>query len=241
MLDLHQRFRLPGEQAIWSPTNPLSAPREQEPCDDGGMRDAGTALIRGGTVIDGSGAPGVVADIRVRSGRIAEVGPGLRPDGETEIDAAGAFVSPGFVDAHTHYDPSLWWDPSCSEMAANGVTAVVIGNCSLSLAPLRASQRTELAGAFSFIEDLPEEAFRIGIPWSWEDWGDYRAAFDVGGSGVGVVGLVGHSVLRLFVMGADAWGTGGERRGARPDGGGARGSDHRRSTWPVHILRRCRQ
>src|SRR5262249_4835954 len=96
-------------------------------------------LIRGGEVIDGTGAPASPVDVRVRGGVIAEVGPQLRPEGHEEvIDATGAVVTPGFIDNHTHFDPSLYWDPFADPMPQHGVTSVLIGNCSLSLAPLRA-------------------------------------------------------------------------------------------------------
>src|SRR5580704_11857694 len=98
-------------------------------------------LVCGGTVVDGTGGAPRPADLRVRDGVIVEVGTGLRPDGETVIDAGGAFVAPGFIDSHTHYDPSLWWDPLVDPMPQHGVTTVVTGNCSLSLTPVRAADR----------------------------------------------------------------------------------------------------
>src|SRR5262249_43213857 len=99
-------------------------------------------LIRGGEVIDGTGAPAWPAEVRVRGGVIAEVGPYLRSEGDEEvIDAGGAVVTPGFIDNHTHFDPSLYWDPFADPMPQHGVTSVLIGNCSLSLAPLRSDHR----------------------------------------------------------------------------------------------------
>ncbi|MBW2425950.1 MAG: amidohydrolase family protein [Deltaproteobacteria bacterium] len=162
-------------------------------------------LIRGGELVDGTGAPRVRADVRVRRDRIAEVGPDLAPDGEREVDASGAVVAPGFIDGHTHYDPSLWWDPSCDPMPGHGVTTVVTGNCSLSLAPLRTEDRTLLADMFGFIEDLPTAALERGVPWSWESFAEYRSAFDSMGAAVNVCSLVGHSALRLFVMGEESF------------------------------------
>jgi N-acyl-D-aspartate/D-glutamate deacylase len=162
-------------------------------------------LVRGGTLVDGTGAPARRADVRVRDGRIAEVGPDLRRDGEAEVDAAGAVVAPGFVDIHTHYDPSLWWDPTAEPIGAHGYTSVVIGNCSLSLAPVRPEHREQLADMFCFIEDMPLEAFGAAVPWNWRTWADYVGAMDAHGAAVNVAGLVGHSALRLYVMGEEAF------------------------------------
>lgn len=164
----------------------------------------GDLLVTGGTVVDGTGAPGHRADVRIRSGVITEIGPGLTPDGEQVLDADGAIVAPGFIDTHTHFDPSLWWDPSADPMPGHGVTTVVQGNCSLGLAPLDPASRDELLDAFSYIEDMPPEAFRTGIPWDWTTWAQYRDRFNALGSAVHVASLVGHSTLRLYALGPDA-------------------------------------
>src|SRR5687768_11131869 len=161
-------------------------------------------LVRGGTIVDGTGSPPQRGDVRVRDGVIVEVGPNLRPDGERQLDAAGATVAPGFIDTHTHFDPVLWWDPSADPMTLHGVTTVVQGNCSLSLAPLHASDRAALSDVFCFIEDLPLVAFEEHIPWNWTTWQQYRDAFNARGAAVNVVGLVGHSALRWYVMGEAA-------------------------------------
>jgi N-acyl-D-aspartate/D-glutamate deacylase len=134
-----------------------------------------------------------------------EVGPELRPDGEPQIDAAEAFVAPGFIDTHTHFDPSVFWSPSADPMPQHGVTTVLTGNCSLSLAPLRAEHRQEMSSVFAYIEDLPKQAFESAIPWSWETFAEYRAAMSELRFGVNVAPLVGHTPLRLYVMGSDAW------------------------------------
>jgi len=165
----------------------------------------GDLLIRAGTVIDGTGGPARRADVRVRGGRIAEIGDGLRPDGEPEVDASGAVVAPGFIDTHTHLDPSLFWDPAADPMPQHGVTTVLLGNCSLSLAPVRADQRDLLVDVFSYVEDVPAEAFEIGVPWSWERWSGYRDAMRARGFAVNSAGMVGHTPLRMFIMGDDAW------------------------------------
>jgi len=158
-------------------------------------------LVRGGNVLDGTGSPARRADVRVHAGAIVEVGPDLVPDGEAVLDATGCSVAPGFVDLHTHFDPSMWWDPTLDPMAAHGVTTVVTGNCSLSLAPLRAEQRSGFADVFAYIEDIPVAAFEQSVPWSWQDWPSYRAALGTLELGVNVAPLVGHSALRLFALG----------------------------------------
>ena len=156
-------------------------------------------------VVDGTGAPAVRADVRVRDGVIAEVGEQLAPDGEAEIDAGGAVVAPGFIDCHTHYDPSLWWDPLLDPMPQHGVTTVVTGNCSLSLTPVRAADRERAADVFGFIEDIPVDAFMTGMPWTWESYVEWRDALRAFGTSVNIAPLIGHSNLRVYVMGDDAW------------------------------------
>ncbi|MBM3660019.1 MAG: amidohydrolase family protein [Actinobacteria bacterium] len=166
---------------------------------------AGRLLVRGGTVLDGTGGPPVAADVLAVDGRIAEVGPGLDATGARVLDAGGAFVTPGFIDTHTHLDPQLFWDRGCDPMPQHGVTTVLIGNCSLGLAPVRPEAIDELSTLFCYIEDMPREAFALGIPWTWERYPDYRDALADGGLAVHAAVLLGHSALRLYVMGDDAW------------------------------------
>lgn len=170
-------------------------------------------LITGGLLIDGSGAPGVQRDIRIRDGRVSEIGESLsaRSD-ELIISAEGAVVAPGFIDSHTHFDATIYWDPLCDPMPQHGVTSVVIGNCALSLAPVRSADRSEMLDVFSFIEDLPLELLNEAIPWQWETFGDYARHLASARLGVNVCGFVGHSQIRSYIMGADAW-----ERAATPD------------------------
>ena len=165
----------------------------------------GQLLVRGGMLVDGTGAPARPADVRVRDGVIVEVGAGLAPDGETEIDAGGAYVAPGFIDCHTHYDPSVWWDPLVDPMPQHGGTTVVTGNCSLSLTPVHASDRVAASDVFGFIEDIPVDAFATGIPWTWESYEEWRDVLRAHGTAVNIAALVGHSNLRVYVMGDEAW------------------------------------
>jgi len=173
-----------------------------------GTATTGDLLIAGGTLVDGTGGPTRRADVRIRNGVVAEVGATgerLAADGERVVDADGAYVAPGFIDAHTHYDPSMWWDPLVDPMPQHGVTTIVTGNCSLSLSPVRADDRVAASDVFSFIEDIPVDAFATGIPWGWETYGDWSHALAAHGTSVHVAALVGHSNLRVYVMGDDAW------------------------------------
>ena len=162
-------------------------------------------LLRGGEVVDGTGAPPVRADVRIAGGRITEIGAALRPDGEQQIDASGALVTPGFIDIHTHFDASLFWDPFCDPMPLHGVTSLLHGNCSLSLAPCRPRDREELSALLCYIEDLPDAALAEAVPWNWEQYRELVAEVGSRQFGVNIAGMVGHTPLRLYVMGAEAW------------------------------------
>jgi N-acyl-D-aspartate/D-glutamate deacylase len=122
-------------------------------------------LIRGGTVIDGTGAPGrPPTSACVNGHRRGEVGPGVVSQGEPEIDATGAVVTPGFIESHAHVDPSVFWDPLVDPSPQHGVTTMLAGNCSLSLFPIRPEMRDDAIALFSLIEDMPPEALTIGVP-----------------------------------------------------------------------------
>jgi len=156
-------------------------------------------------VIDGTGAPSRLADVRVVEGVITELGRNLNVGSARTIDASGAYVAPGFIDSHTHLDPSMFWDPFCDPMPQHGVTTVVTGNCSLSLVPVRADTVEPVSDVFCFIEDMPTASFAEGIPWNWETFPDYRSSINGEGLAVHAVALLGHSVLRMYVMGEDSW------------------------------------
>ena len=165
----------------------------------------GDVIIRGGTVVDGTGAPAFEADVRVRDGVIAEVGPALTPDGEFEVDARGAHVIPGIIDNHTHLDGAMWWDDGLDPLPASGNTSMVFGNCGNSIAPLAGDQRDEIVDLLCFLEDLPVEAFHQLIPWTWERWPEYVDALRSRPTTVHAGGYVGHLALRTYVMGEAGW------------------------------------
>ena len=162
-------------------------------------------LIRGGTVVDGTGADARRADVRVRDGVIAEVAPDLAPDGEPLVDASGAYVTPGIIDTHTHLDGAMWWNPALDPLPSYGNTSMVFGNCGNSIAPLAGAQRDEIVDLLCFLEDLPLEAFRREVPWTWEQWPEYADALTGQPTTVHVGGYVGHLAVRTYVMGEDAW------------------------------------
>src|SRR4051794_445502 len=162
-------------------------------------------LVRGGELVDGTGAPARRADVRITDGVVTEIGPDLRVVDERVLDAGDATVAPGFIDSHTHFDPTLFWDPTCDPMPQHGVTTVLIGNCSLSLAPLRPEQRGDLSAVFAYVEDMPPSVFADAVPWSWTTFPEYLDALRALPCTVNVATLVGHTPLRMFVMGDDAW------------------------------------
>jgi N-acyl-D-amino-acid deacylase len=160
-------------------------------------------VIRNGLVVDGSGLPGRLGDVAIRGGRVVAVG-GRAGDAHRVIDATGKVVAPGFIDPHTHYDAQLCFDPYAFPALEHGVTSVVAGNCSLSLAPLRVDQRDAFSRMFRLIEEMPETAFDAGVDWRWgEGFGEWLDALE-GNIAINTASLVGHSVLRMYVMGPDA-------------------------------------
>jgi N-acyl-D-amino-acid deacylase len=155
-------------------------------------------IIKNGRVIDGSGLPAFIADVGIQGGRIAAIGRIDAPARET-LDASGKVVAPGFIDPHTHFDAQLLWDGYAKPALSHGVTTIVPGNCSLSLAPLKADHRMKLVGMFNQIEEMPYKAFEQGVEWNWETFEEYLARIRRG-LAINVAPLVGHSVLRMWVM-----------------------------------------
>ena len=159
-------------------------------------------VVKNARIVDGSGMPSFVGDVAVADGRLVSVGPLAGPATRT-IDASGKVVAPGFLDIHTHYDPQICWDRLATPSLLHGVTTVVLGNCSLTLAPVRRAHTRKLAAMFKQIEDIPLATFDAGVPWTWESFPEYIDAIRAG-LGVNVSLLVGHSALRLYVMGEAA-------------------------------------
>ena len=156
-------------------------------------------VIRNGTVIDGTGVPGRVADVAVSEGRIVAVGE-VTEQGENEIDASGLIVAPGFVDVHTHFDAQVFWDTTLSPSPLHGVTTVISGNCGFTIAPLEAEHGDYMMEMLARVEGMPLTSLQEGVPWNWRTFGEYLDAID--GTLMPNAGfLVGHSAIRRTVMG----------------------------------------
>lgn len=158
--------------------------------------------VRGGSVIDGTGAPAVRADIGITDGFIVEMGD--RVTATEEIDATGRLVTPGFLDIHTHYDPQVLWDPGLTPSSWHGVTGVVAGNCGYSIAPTRASGRGTLLRTLDKVEDMRVATLEAGVTWDFETYPQYLDAVSRRGTLINFGGYVGHTPVRLYVMGEQA-------------------------------------
>ena len=161
-------------------------------------------VIRGGTVVDGSGAQRFTADVGIRDGRIVEVGRITAPAART-IDADGLIVSPGFIDGHTHMDAQVAWDPLGSCSCWHGVTSVVMSNCGFALAPCKPEDRDLYARCLSAVEDIPTEAMAAGIDWTWETFPEYLATVERLPKAINYGMYIGHSALRMYAMGKRAF------------------------------------
>src|SRR5215218_4240788 len=160
-------------------------------------------VIRGGTVVDGTGAPRRSADVAVRDGRIVEVGR-VEGRGRQEIAAEGAIVAPGFVDIHTHYDGQATWDQRLQPSAWHGVTSVVAGNCGVGFAPVVPEHHQRLIDLMEGIEDIPGTALHEGLPWNWQTYDEYLDVLDGRQFDLDIGTQVPHAALRVHVMGERA-------------------------------------
>lgn len=157
-------------------------------------------VVRGGLVVDGTGAAPFEADVGVRDGRIAAVGR-LAGGGTEEIDAAGRLVTPGFVDVHTHYDGQAVWDRHLAPSSWHGVTTAVMGNCGVGFAPCRPADREKLIELMEGVEDIPGAVMHEGLRWEWESFPEYLATLDRGRRDIDICAMLPHAAVRVHVMG----------------------------------------
>src|SRR6266404_4408985 len=166
----------------------------------GGTPMAYDLLIKNGLIVDGSGMPAFRGDVGIKNGKIVEIGKLSGAAGQT-IDAEGRAVAPGFIDNHCHYDAQVTWDPLCSFSCDHGATSVVIGNCSLSLAPVRKGKEKRMAEFLSYVEAIPMEVLNT-VEVDWESFPQYMDRLD-NNLGVNVGTLIGHTAVRYYVMDED--------------------------------------
>lgn len=160
-----------------------------------------TTLIRGGTVVDGSGAAPKTADVLISGGKVTEIGRVAAPAGATVVDADGLTVTPGWVDVHTHYDGQVYWDPLMTPSSWHGSTTAIMGNCGVGFAPVRPDRQEDLMQLMHIIEDIPMETLRAGIPWGWETFGEYLDCLDRTPRAIDIGALVPHGAVRTYLMG----------------------------------------
>ena len=157
-------------------------------------------VIRNGTVIDGTGAAPFEADVAVADGKIVAVGK-IAERGAEEIDARGKFVTPGFVDIHTHYDGQAVWDTHMAPSSWHGVTTAVMGNCGVGFAPCKPGDREKLVELMEGVEDIPAPVMHEGLKWQWESFGEFLGALEARPRDIDLCALLPHAALRVFVMG----------------------------------------
>ena len=158
-------------------------------------------VIRGGTIVDGTGIPRYKADLAVKNEKVARISGWIPTGSAREIDASGCIVAPGFVDLHTHYDAQLNWDPYCSLSGWFGVTSLTIGECGFGFAPTRPEDRDLNMRMMNRIEAIPLDAMRKGMRWDWETFPEYLDSLDRQGLGVNVGAMFPFSPMRGYVLG----------------------------------------
>ncbi len=157
-------------------------------------------IVRGWTIVDGTGAPRFIGDIAVKDGLIAAVGT-VHGDAAEEIDAAGKVVAPGWVDIHTHYDGQATWDQEMAPSSWHGVTTVVMGNCGVGFAPAAPDRHQWLIGLMEGVEDIPGTALAEGMKWNWETFPEYLDALEKLPRSIDVGTHVPHGAVRAYVLG----------------------------------------
>src|SRR6478672_1552632 len=167
-------------------------------------------VIRGGTVIDGTGTPGRAADVAITDGKISQIGTNL--EGDRTLDASGCIVAPGFIDIHTHYDAQVFWDPALRPTSFHGVTTVVAGNCGFTIAPTRPEHHDVIVRTLENVEDMDAATLAAGTVWDFETHPEYLDLVRRRGTVLNYTAYVGHSAVRLWVMGDAAY-----EREATPD------------------------
>jgi N-acyl-D-aspartate/D-glutamate deacylase len=157
-------------------------------------------VIRGGTIIDGTGKAAFTGDVAIAGGRIAAVG-GKQGPARRDIDAAGLLVTPGWCDIHTHYDGQAMWDPLLSPSSWHGVTTVMFGNCGVGFAPVRAHHRGALMDLMEGVEEIPNAVLADGLTWEWESFPDFLDALERRPRALDIGAQIAHLPLRVYVMG----------------------------------------
>src|ERR1700730_13534601 len=156
-------------------------------------------VIRNGTILDGTGGEPIDCDVAVKDGMIREVGR-VHGHGAEEIDAKGCFVTPGFVDIHTHYDGQATWDSHLAPSSWHGATTVVMGNCGVGFAPCRVEDRGTLVRLMEGVEDIPGAALAEGLPWTWRSFPEFLQVIEARPHDIDFAAMLPHGALRVFAM-----------------------------------------